>query len=205
MIIFRAAGCWKVLPGQEAPRDHHSDGTQVCFGFMSGSGGWRIQCHLPTSPEEWIGGPWGTPAQCYERSTSSDFVLKSLCLFRTVCLLYLAAGGFHSSWHLFGLGDDCEQWDRSQTAHHRYWFVFQLLWAIQYLLNFFKPVMALPVSCALHLSVWLLSHCNITLPFPFHLQVAFVVLRESFFTRTLPKLLERFHSMSLTGRLIWCP
>lgn len=99
-------------------------------------------------------------------------MLKSLCLFRTVCLLYLAAGGFHSSWHLFGLSDDCEQWNRSQTAHHRDWLVFQLLWAIQYLLNFFKPVTALPVSCTLHLSVWLgftftftLKH-NIVIPLP---------------------------------------
>lgn len=37
-----------------------------------------------------------------------------------------------------------------------------------------------------------------------HLQVAFVVQRESSFTRMLPRLLERFQSMSLTGRLIWC-
>lgn len=163
MIFFHAAGCCKVLPDQEAPRDHHSDRTQVRFGFMSSPGGWRIQCYLPTSPEEWIGGPWGTPAEFGERPTSSDLVSKSLRLLRAACLLYLAVGGFHSSWHLFGLSDDCEQWDRGQTAHHRDWLVFQLLWLIQYLSNFFEPVTALPV--------YFTSKCLIRLCFYFHIEM----------------------------------
>lgn len=135
-IYVHAVGRCKVLPDQEASRDHHSDWTQVCFGFMSSLGGWRIRCHLPTSPEEWIGGSRGTLIEWEEGSTCSDNELNSLSIFRNVCLAYLGVGGFHSSWHLFGVSDDREQWDWSQTAHHWDWLVFQLLWAAsQYLSN----------------------------------------------------------------------
>lgn len=152
-ICVHAEGRCKVLPGQEASRDHHSDWTQVCFGFMSSLGGWRFQCHLPTSPEEWFGGSWGTLTEWEKISTCSDNALKSVDI--QECLLSLVVGGFHSSWHLFGISDDREQWDWSQTAHHWDWLVFQLLWASQYLSNLFEPVVQLRVSCSLHLSIWL--------------------------------------------------
>lgn len=87
-----------------------------------------------------------------------------MSIFRNVGLLYSGIGGFHSSWHLFGISDDCEQWDWSQTAHHWDRFVFQLLWASRYLTNIFEPVVQLPVSCSLHLrwlAFFVLKGCNI--------------------------------------------
>lgn len=78
--IIPSPGCRPVLPVQETPCDHHTDGAQVCLGLMSGFGVRGFQRHLPAGSKEWTGGLGGIRARFARTSYRRESVIK-MCIY----------------------------------------------------------------------------------------------------------------------------